>query len=749
MASRRVGQASVQSQPSKLRRDLVNEIPDLVSGIMLGHLSACQSYAKKRVRKEVVEQEGSLPKERVNRDDCIRRQDWLVVHRFQKIIDDLPEQQVTQFDPSLSALDEILNLNSATRPSSVQKKGVSSRVIRVKMPETASVPKYDTWIPVRDNYWAGKQLHVEPYMPFLGDQDDDCELAFEVYEDMADDAGQQLDLSDGEVGKDGRFSLPKDDIERCTYYSMAQARWREGCRQSILAVLDKFKGKKFDESVWRVLATALGVKETGRIKAIARVAKDRRHEKRSESARQKKEKEMSRAVAEAKSIPVEDDMPLEEDWSARINPLKAFCFTCHCFPCPQHADVDVEPVLPIEDLAASAREKQLVTEKALPCSKHCWLAVPEDTDIDFDQNWSPQEIVLLREGVPMFGMDPCSLSVILGSRTCIEVSMKLDDNIETDIALHEIQKARKPHRVDANKRKQISSQDKDNKNNNKISAKTVVEKETDTACAVDQDFVPCHHNGPCTTESCTCVKKGMFCETTCGCNAGRYGEGGQTGGIVWIEPRAESLGNSSARVCRNRHFGCACEEGSCHDSLCPCWDQNRACSPDFCGCDCTLLPGQISLSKRKCRNVPASIAKHKKTFVGTSPVHGFGLFAGERFEAGDLVGAYSGQLIDTRLADMIGRLYDATDRTYIFNVTESLVIDGGLLGSKAKFCNHTKPGDKENCASKLVRVRGDAYVALFTKRVVEPGEEFLFDYRFTGEVPPWARDDDGNGNELN
>ena len=156
---------------------------------------------------------------------------------------------------------------------------------------------------------------------------------------------------------------------------------------------------------------------------------------------------------------------------------------------------------------------------------------------------------------------------------------------------------------------------------------------------------------------------------------------------------------------------------------------------------CVYFRRRSSSQKRRCRNIPITCVKHKRTFMGQSDVYGFGLFAGERFEEGDLVGIYSGQLIDARLADMIGRLYDATDRTYIFNVTESLVIDGGLLGSKAKFCNHTKPGAKENCASSsLVRVRGDAYVALFCKRAVKTGEEFLLGYRFTGEVPAWAKD---------
>ena len=121
----------------------------------------------------------------------------------------------------------------------------------------------------------------------------------------------------------------------------------------------------------------------------------------------------------------------------------------------------------------------------------------------------------------------------------------------------------------------------------------------------------------------------------------------------------------------------------------------------------------------------------EKCYVGKSAVHGFGLFAGERFESGDLVGVYSGPLIDTRLAEMIGRLCDASDRTYIVNVTVSLVIDVGFF---------VIPPSREQERT-VQRVRGDAYVALICKRSVEQGEESLFDYRFTGEVPLRAKED--------
>lgn len=673
------------------------------------------------------------------RTQCLENRDWTVTGWMRDQMDEAEDNRLVldeePFDPSLAALNAVVSETSLYRTNLGPRRGASTRLLRVTLPVVPKVPKYDAWIPVQTNYWAGKELHVEPYMPFLGDQDDACELAFEVYKDMAGDAGKELDLSDGEVGKNGELVLPKDDVERFEYYSMAQSRWREGSRKAILAVLDKFS--RFDEAMWRVLATALGLKDIRRIKAIARVAQDRRRDKEGANSRRGKEKEMTQAVHEAFSNPKEEDMPVDEEWSASLNPLRLFCFTCHTIPCQQHAGMDVEPVTPIEDTASLRREKVLSQGKAKPCSKKCFLIRTQK--VDEDDIWTAEEIILLREAVPIFGRDPCNISVVVGSRTCFEVSQKLTDPIEADIVNYEIQKARRVQRVEGTKRKEVAH----SKNARvKVSAKTAVDK-SNVSTATDQDFVPCHHNGPCNDENCGCVKKLMHCESTCGCNFGRYTQSGPCGGVVWTEPSEEFLRRKGTprTFCTNRHFGCHCEDGHCDSGSCPCYEQNRACSADFCACDSTILPAHISINKRGCRNLPASIGKHKKTFVGKSDVHGFGLFAGEQFENGDLVGVYSGQLIDTRLADMIGRLYDATDRTYIFNVTESLVIDGGLLGSKAKFCNHTKPGDRENCASRLVRVRGDAYVALFTKRAVKAGEEFLFDYRFTGEVPMWAKDD--------
>ena len=700
------------------------------------HLEDCKKQAKAIIQKQVdaavAYHDGVL----LEREKCLKEKEWPLPHKFTKRgkYDPHIEKYRSQ-DPAWLSLHAICVKDPPVtkvkyRPGS---KKTTFGKGNVQMPLVRLPPKYDAWVPVQVNYWAGKELNVEPYMPFLGDQDQDCELAFEVFEDMADDAGKDIDVSDGEVNRDGTFNLPRDDIERTHYYSMPQARWREGSRKSILAVVDMCS--KWDDNMWRILSTTLGFKEIRRTKAVAKVAQERRQERQLRRTRRARQKRSEQALVDLFDKPYNEAMPIDDGYSAHASANKHFCFVCNVFRCLQHETFDIEPVVPIEDEEAVIREELLSSRKATACSKDCFLEKNVVLDLDRDE-WTAEEILMLREAVPMFGLDPCSLALVIGSRSCKEVELKLQDPLEAEIANYDIQKARKPYKAESSKKKVDGAEKGTGK---KIGNKTVVE--VHDSSAIDQDFTPCCHTGPCTIENCSCVKSGLHCESTCGCHCGRNTQWGLNGGIAWTPAKSDSPLPLLERRCSNLHEGCDCQDGNCNGPSCPCWEQNRACSADTCGCDVNLLPQKIHKSKRRCRNIPITCVKHKRTFMGKSDVHGFGLFAGERFEEGDLVGIYSGQLIDTRLADMIGRLYDATDRTYIFNVTESLVIDGGLLGSKAKFCNHTKPGAKENCASRLVRVRGDAYVALFCKRPVETGEEFLFDYRFTGEVPTWAKDD--------
>lgn len=713
--------------------------------MLRSHLDESATYAKKAVKGDFEYLERYTRREQRKRSRCVQDRTWYISQQVRQRMRDNDQRDLTHVEPSILALDAIPHIPLSHERAKLRftPRKSRSRHGGVVMRKSDCVPRYDAWIPVQVNYWVGKQLHLEPYMPFLGDQDNECEAAFEVYEDMAGDAGKDSDLSDGELTVAGKFVVPRSESDRIRYYSMADTRWREATRKAVLSVLDQFE--KQDDPMWRILATALGIKSIQRVKAIARVAQERREEYEECMRRRKVHKLVNAEIAAMRHTAVLDTMPDDEEHSFSSNALKHFCFTCHTLPCPQHEGVDVLPILPIEDLEAKARQEMISKQTAPVCSASCALSDTIDL-VTTDSEWSAEEIILLREAVPIFGLDPCSIAVVIGSRSCLEVSMKLDDPLEADIAQHEIEKAKKPRRLgeSANRPKQQPNNGSASKKSTKGLVDVVAGGST-----IDQDFSPCEHAGPCTINNCNCVRKGMHCETTCGCNFGRFGEGGLTGGIVWKPPSKEAVSEGLARDCLNRHYGCTCEDGNCSDSRCPCWEQYRACNPDWCKCDAGLLPGHLSREKRCCRNIPVTTGSHKRTFIGKSDIHGFGLFAGERFEVGDLVGIYSGQLIDTRLADMIGRIYDATNRTYIFNVTEALVIDGGLLGSKAKFCNHTTPGNHENCHSRMVRVRGAAHVALLCKRAVNAGEEFLFDYRFTGEVPGWAKEEKGKSKKSN
>lgn len=672
--------------------------------------------------------------EQFRRDTYLEEHEWSLSSRMETIRKKYHGRS-TIIDPALIALDAIIengsNQNNAKKSRSVDSRERRKGARKVMMPYAQAPPKYDAWIPVKANHWVGKELNLEPYMPFLGDQDQDCERAFEVFEDMAVGAQKEIDLSDGEVTKEGKFRMPKDDIDRVDYHSLAQMRWREGSRKAISVVLDQFV--QFDDVVWHVLATALGIDDLRRIKAIAKVAQERRTEHETRVERRKRYKKKVQEHARELRNPQDDDMSGDEG-RASTGVMNFFCLTCHVFACPQH-EPTVEPIIRIEDMRTTERERLLKQNLVTPCSQECFLN-QNDAEPGLQEKWCTEEILCLRASIPIFGLDPCSIAHAVGSKSCRNIQQRLADPIEADIARCELEKARRSRRFDPSKRGTEGLE----KNKRKGENKTIVE--TYDPSSIDQDFSPCCHVGPCTQETCSCVKNATHCESTCGCKSGRFAEGGETGGIIW-HPSPSRRKGGPPRGCQNRHYGCGCFNGHCNTSLCSCWEQHRACSPDFCDCDCMILPHHISVRKRKCKNTPASVAQHKRTFIGKSDVHGYGIFAGENFETGDLVGVYSGQLIDTRLADVIGRLYDATERTYIFNVTESLVIDGGLLGSKAKFINHTKPGEGENCGSRLVRVRGDAYVALFCKRAVATGEEFLFDYRFAGEIPAWASDEKG------
>lgn len=106
---------------------------------------------------------------------------------------------------------------------------------------------------------------------------------------------------------------------------------------------------------------------------------------------------------------------------------------------------------------------------------------------------------------------------------------------------------------------------------------------------------------------------------------------------------------------------------------------------------------------------------------GRSPIHRWGIFAGEPIPARRRVIEYTGQRISASEAYR-RRL---RPHIYLFWIGPGRAIDGAIGGSGAEFINH-------GCEPNLVaRVRGGR-VTLVSLRPIEPGDELLLDYRIAG-----------------
>lgn len=106
----------------------------------------------------------------------------------------------------------------------------------------------------------------------------------------------------------------------------------------------------------------------------------------------------------------------------------------------------------------------------------------------------------------------------------------------------------------------------------------------------------------------------------------------------------------------------------------------------------------------------------------------FGLFAAKPFQMFDVVGEYTGEVVD---GYGTGGEYVASLERSSSNGHQqsSLAVDAGRIGSECRLINdYRNIGKEPNCIMKTAYVEELPRIMIICKRDIAPGEEFLIDY---------------------
>jgi SET domain-containing protein len=103
--------------------------------------------------------------------------------------------------------------------------------------------------------------------------------------------------------------------------------------------------------------------------------------------------------------------------------------------------------------------------------------------------------------------------------------------------------------------------------------------------------------------------------------------------------------------------------------------------------------------------------------VATSRIHRWGVYALESIPAGRKVIEYTGVKIDR--AEYNRR----EETTYVFELNQDWLVDGGVAGSGAELINHS-------CEPNLVTRILKGHILYFSLRPIKKGEELTIDYNY-------------------
>lgn len=114
--------------------------------------------------------------------------------------------------------------------------------------------------------------------------------------------------------------------------------------------------------------------------------------------------------------------------------------------------------------------------------------------------------------------------------------------------------------------------------------------------------------------------------------------------------------------------------------------------------------------------------------IRRSKIAGKGGFATRRLQPGQFIIEYTGKRLTEKQAD---RLLEDDRRkrvhhTFLFQVSDGTVIDGGVRGGPAKFINHS-------CEPNCEAIEEDGRIFIHAKKNIQPGVELAYDYSYARE----------------
>ena len=106
-----------------------------------------------------------------------------------------------------------------------------------------------------------------------------------------------------------------------------------------------------------------------------------------------------------------------------------------------------------------------------------------------------------------------------------------------------------------------------------------------------------------------------------------------------------------------------------------------------------------------------------------SPIHRYGVYAGEAIPAQRKVIEYTGELINRKETKRRG----VGPHTYLFTLNDYWTIDGSVGGSGAEYINHS-------CNPNLRAWICRNHILYMSKRKIARGEELTVDYHFSKKI---------------